>query len=155
MRVPAWFYGIVLAAAVAFGAWLSHEWAVRTAAEREIQMLRHSVVVRDSIYVRDTLIFNRYLKAATTLHDSITLKIHDTLFVERLVAAQDSTIKACTVVIQDCNARVASRDSLIKVYQKAMHPSRISLGIQATCGYGLGGKGTCVIGLGGSFALTR
>jgi hypothetical protein len=148
------FIVIALALAAGLGAlWMHSRDGDREALDK-IDLLNHRIVVKDTQYHTDTLYFDRKLKVEVALHDTVVKHLTDTVLVRAYIAAAETTIAACQSVVLTCEQRVAQRDSLIRLY-KSLKPSRISLGIQATCGYGLGGKGTCVIGLGGSFALTH
>ena len=145
---------VALIIAALLGAMAYQQYAAKTQAERELQLLRHSVKHTDSVLVHDTLYFNRKLLVATTLHDTVVKHLTDTVLVARYIQATDSALKACTDVFQSCKASIAVRDSMIAVY-KAMKPSRIGLGIIGGCGVGLDAKAACIIGVGGSFTLFR
>jgi hypothetical protein len=145
---------IALALAAGLGAlWMHSRDGDREALDK-IDLLNHRVRITDTLFRTDSLYFERKLKVAVGKRDTVMLHLTDTILVKAYIAASDTAIRACQSVVLDCSTRVAQRDSIIALY-KTLKPSRISLGIQATCGYGLGGKGTCVIGLGGSFALTH
>lgn len=69
----------------------------------------------DSVYVRDTLTYTRVRTEYQRLRDSVLVRTTDTLMVERFIAASDSTVRACQAVVTSCEARVAARDSLLRV----------------------------------------
>ena len=75
---------------------------------RRLAALSRSV---DTVYVRDTVTFSKWLERYHVVTDTI----HDTLTVRErvIVAAADSTIMACQQVVSTCEQRVAVRDSML------------------------------------------
>jgi hypothetical protein len=148
------FIVIALALAAGLGAlWMHSRDGDREALDK-IDLLNHRIVVKDTQYHTDTLYFDRKLKVEVALHDTVIKHLTDTVLVSRYIAAAETTIAACRSVVLTCEQRVAQRDSLIRLY-KSLKPSRISLGIQATCGIGLAARADCVLGIGGSWAIVR
>ena len=151
MKQAALIAAAVLVAAV-LGALWEHGRAADQAAQDRIELLAHHVKTVDSIYTTDTLYFQRTLKVERAVHDTVLLHLTDTVWVKRYIAAADTAISACTEALHSCELRVAQRDSIIALY-KAMKPSRISLGVQATCGVGLAARADCVVGAGVSWRV--
>jgi hypothetical protein len=144
MSVPAWLIGLLLAVAVIGGAVAMKQYDETAEAREHLQLLAHHVVTTDTIFRTDSLYFTRKLKVAAGLHDTTILHLTDTVLVKTYIAMQDTVIKACTRVVNDCAARVATRDSIIAVY-RSLKPSRIGLGLAAGCGVALNGQPTCAL----------
>jgi hypothetical protein len=139
--------GIVIGLALLAGGAAVWQYDKANQADRELQLLRHSVAHTDSIYRTDTLYFTRKLKVAVAMHDTVIKHLTDTILVKQFIAAQDTAIQACQSVVLTCEQRVAQRDSIIKLY-KSLKPARIGIGLIGGCGYGVKG-GDCIVGVGG------
>ena len=117
-----------------------------TELQDQITLLRHSVTHTDSIYHVDTLRLAKAEIRYRIAHDTVLARLTDTVSVVRFMAVADSTIKACQAVVQDCEARVAARDSLIRVLQKAAVKhwyDRVGVTTGVGCAAGLSGRSAC------------
>jgi len=79
----------------------------------EADSLRRVSARVDTVYKRDTLRFTRWRDSLVTLRESLT--VTDTLEVVRFVAAQDSTIVACSAALLTCERRVGIRDERLAI----------------------------------------
>jgi len=87
------------------------------ASDSTIKVLEARKKVVDTLYRRDTV----RLRIATTRWDTVKMGV-DTItvpvpveVVKTIVATADTALRACSVVVQTCEQRVAQRDSIILV----------------------------------------
>ena len=150
MKQGLWIVLALVVAAILGALWMRGIVKNREAQDY-ITLLEHRVKATDTVYRIDTLYFTRTLKVEVAKRDTVLKHLTDTVLVKQFIAAADTAIRACQSVVLTCEQRVAQRDSIIKAYQ-SLKPSRISIGIQGTCGYGIKGR-DCLVGLGASFKL--
>ena len=89
------------------------------ASDSTIAALRAPSVARDTIYRIDTL---RYRVAVdrwkeTARWDTVTIQVPAET-VKTIIREANTALNACSVVVQTCEQRVATRDSLIRELQK-------------------------------------
>ena len=116
-------FGGLVALLVITGLWLDRRRATTLGrAEARIEQLardniRLAAAARrtDSVFVRDTLRLTRTVTRFRTVVDSLVRT--DTLTVREqvIVATADSALHACADVVASCTARVAARDSVIRL----------------------------------------
>lgn len=141
-----------LAALVTFALWDTYQRGVAAGrgavAGQQVKVWTETLVVRDSVYVRDTTRLRVFRDRWDTAYVDVERWKHDTIKVIEYVRQADSTIKVCTAVLQSCEQRVAARDSVIRglrdiVKQKeAATPSTVRLwlerGLWLAAGVGVG-----------------
>jgi hypothetical protein len=142
-------YALVAALALLAGILFQRDRGKTAAARTEIVRLTHEKRVVDTLIAHDTLIFTRTLKVEVAAHDTVLKHLSDTVYVLRYIAAADSTIKACTLVVSDCARRAAIDDSIIAAMKRA-RPSwlneHVAVGPGVACVVGAGGRVSCGIG---------
>lgn len=92
------------------------------AAAQQVREVERLVVMRDTLYVRDTIRLTRWRERWDSVRVTDTLVLHDIVYVPR--DAADSVISACYAVVRSCEARVAARDSLIVTLQEVIKAER-------------------------------
>jgi hypothetical protein len=79
----------------------------------------------DTQFRRDTIRFTRWRDRVVTLRESLT--VTDTVEVVRFIAAQDSTIQACSAALLTCDERVRLRDARFDAAASAWRAERAVL----------------------------
>ena len=115
------------------------------AREVTIAALARQAHTVDTAYVRDTMTLTKWRTQYHAVRDSV--KVTDTLTVERFVTVADSTIHACSVALETCEHRVQVRDSIIAATNDLLALERKRgrgfriLGIPLSCTAGLSVRG--------------
>lgn len=129
MRVPAWV-PVVLAAMIVGLVWLAMNadkraerkygaWeAIAKRLQRDSAAKAGEIRRADSVFVVDTIRFTATRTRYERVRDTVRAHTTDTVLVDRLIAAADTAIRACTDALRSCTARVAARDSLIDVLRQ-------------------------------------
>jgi hypothetical protein len=123
VTVSPWLrYALVAAAALLVGVLFQRDRQAGAAARTELVRLTHERRVTDTLYRRDTVRLTVTRTIYNSSRDTLLLHLTDTVKVREFVAAADSTIRACTLVVETCEQRVAVRDSIIATLKK-LQPS--------------------------------
>lgn len=72
----------------------------------QVAPLRDTVHHYDTVYRRDTAVLTRWRTKWDSLTREVPIYKTDTLWVERTIAAADSTIRACSAALLTCERRV-------------------------------------------------
>lgn len=78
----------------------------------QVAPLRDTVHHYDTVYRRDTAVFMRWRTKWDTLLQEVPIHKTDTIWVERALAAADSTIRACSAALLTCERRVDAERQL-------------------------------------------
>lgn len=68
----------------------------------------------ETVFVRDTVRLTRLVTQWDTVYKESTIHITDTVFVKAALATAATTIKACTITVEDCRALGLKKDTLIR-----------------------------------------
>jgi hypothetical protein len=129
VTLPRWLPWSLLALAVAFGGVTRRDAAFARGEARRLERVADSLARRtarvDTQFRRDTIRFTRWRDRVVTLRESLT--VTDTVEVVRFIAAQDSTIQACSAALLTCDERVRLRDARFDAAASAWRAERAVL----------------------------
>lgn len=142
MLTPSWVRsaaGVVLAALLLVGGKHCYDGhvakdaltkAALRASEHRADSLAHQLVQLDTVYVTDTVRLTTTRTHYVTLRDTVLAHLTDTVIhvdtVRQLLAAADSTIHACQVVVVTCEQRAATEHALRLEREQEIHVLKAS-----------------------------
>ena len=116
ITLPWWAYVLAALAVFAGGALALHDHDAHVRLEALYQQTLDTLGHRlDSLeaegkavdlrVVHDTIVLAKWETSYKTIHDTVLRNVHDTIAVIQFVHTADSTLKACTDLVSDCQAR--------------------------------------------------